>query len=90
MNLLRQHVPITVIARWLGHRSFESTIKYLHADPKIEEDATKRTRSIYVPTGRYQLEEHVMAFLASLLLCRKTKKGSERNQTVGYSTRNWG
>ena len=66
MNLLRQGVPITVIALWLGHRSVESTMKYLHADPKIKEDAMERTRPVDVPPGRYSPEEPVMAFLESL------------------------
>ena len=30
-------VPITVIALWLGHQSVESTMKYLHADPKTKD-----------------------------------------------------
>ena len=66
MNLLRQGVPITVIELWLGHRSVESTMKYLHADPKIKEDAMERTRPVDVPPGRYSPEEPVMAFLESL------------------------
>ena len=66
MELLRQRVPITVIALWLGHQSVESTMKYLHADPKIKEDAMERTRPIDVPPGRYQPQEQLMAFLESL------------------------
>ena len=66
MTLLRQGVPITVIALWLGHQSVQSTMKYLHADPKIKEDAMERTRPVDVPPGRYQPEEQVMAFLESL------------------------
>ena len=66
MNLLREGVPITVIALWLGHQSVESTMKYLHADPKIKEDAMERTRPADVPPGRYRPAEQVMAFLESL------------------------
>ena len=66
MELLRRGVPITVIALWLGHQSVESTMKYLHADPKIKEDAMERTRPVDVPPGRYQPEEQLMAFLESL------------------------
>ena len=66
MTLLREKVPITIIALWLGHQSVESTMKYLHADPKIKEDAMERTRPVDVPSGRYQPEEQVMAFLESL------------------------
>ena len=66
MSLLRQGVPITVIALWLGHRSVESTMKYLHADPTLKEDAMERTRPVEVPPGRYRPEEPVMAFLESL------------------------
>ena len=66
MELLRQRVPITVIALWLGHQSVESTMKYLHADPKIKEDAMEQTRPIDVPPGRYQPQEQLMAFLESL------------------------
>ena len=66
MDLLRERVPITIIALWLGHQSVESTMKYLHADPKIKEDAMERTRPVDVPPGRYQPEEQIMAFLESL------------------------
>ena len=66
MNLLREGGPITVIALWLGHQSVESTMKYLHADPKIKEDAMERTRPADVPPGRYRPAEQVMAFLESL------------------------
>ena len=66
MSLLRQGVPITVIALWLGHRSVETAMKYLHADPKLKEDAMERTRPVDVPPGRYRSEEQVMAFLEGL------------------------
>ncbi len=66
MALLREEVPIAIIALWLGHQSVESTMKYLHADPKIKENAMERTRPVDVPPGRYQPEERVMAFLESL------------------------
>ncbi len=66
MTLLREEVPITIIALWLGHQSVESTMKYLHADPKIKERAMERTRPVDVPPGRYQPEEQIMAFLESL------------------------
>lgn len=66
MSLLRQGVPVTIIALWLGHQSVESTMKYLHADPKIKEDAMERTRPVDVQPGRYRPEEQVMAFLESL------------------------
>ena len=58
MDLLREVVPITIIALWLGHQSVESTMKYLHADPKIKEDAMERTRRVDVPPGRYQPERN--------------------------------
>ena len=66
MSLLREGVPITVIALWLGHQSVESTMKYPHADPKIKQDAMECTRPVDVPPGRYQPEEQVMAFPESL------------------------
>ena len=66
MELLRQRVPVTVIALWLGHQSVESTMKYLHADPKIKEDAMGRTRPIDVPPGRYQPTEQLIDYLDSL------------------------
>ena len=66
MELLRQRVPITVIALWLGHQSVESTMKYLHADPKIKEGAMEQTRPIDVPPGRYQPTEQLMDYLESL------------------------
>ena len=59
-------VLITVIALWLGHQSVESTMKYMHADPKMKEDAMERTRPVDVPPERYQPEEQVMAFQESL------------------------
>ena len=66
MELLRQRVPVTVIALWLGHQSVESTMKYLHADPKIKEDAMDQTRPIDVPPGRYQPTDQLMDYLDSL------------------------
>ena len=66
MELLRQRVPITVIALWLGHQSVESTMKYLHADPKIKENAMEQTRPIDVPPGRYQPTEQLINYLESL------------------------
>ena len=66
MELLRRRVPITVIALWLGHQSVESTMKYLHADPKIKENAMEQTRPVDVPPGRYQPEEQLMTFLERL------------------------
>ena len=66
MELLRQRVPITVIALWLGHQCVESTMKYLHADPKIKENAMEQTRPIDVPPGRYQPTEHLLNYLESL------------------------
>lgn len=66
MELLRQRVPITVIALWLGHQSVESTMKYLHADPKIKENAMEQTRPTDVPPGRYQPTEHLLNYLESL------------------------
>ena len=66
MELLRQRVPITVIALWLGHESIESTMKYLHADPKIKEDAMEQTRPIDVPPGRYRPTEQLMDYLENL------------------------
>lgn len=66
MSLLRQGVPVTVIALWLGHQSVESTMKYLHANPEMKERAMERTRPVDVPPGRYQPEEPLMAFLESL------------------------
>lgn len=87
MTLLREEVPITIIALWLGHQSVESTMNYLHADPRIKEKAMERTRPVDVPPGRHQPEEQIIAFLESLCQCRKAGRRSERNQQVANNTR---
>ena len=41
-------------------------MKYLHADPKIKENAMEQTRPIDVPPGRYQPTEQLINYLESL------------------------
>ena len=66
MELLRHGGSITVIALWLGHESTATTMKYLHADQRIKQEAMELTRPADVPPGRYQPTDEVMALLDAL------------------------
>ena len=66
MELLRHGGSITVIALWLGHESTATTMKYLHADQRIKQEAMELTRPADVPPGRYQPTDEVMAMLDAL------------------------
>ena len=66
MELLRHGRSITVIALWLGHESTATTIKYLHADQRIKQEAMELTRPADVPPGRYRPTDEVMAMLGAL------------------------
>lgn len=50
----------------LGHESVETTSMYLHADPKLKEQALARTVGTSVRARRYRPDDRVMAFLRSL------------------------
>jgi integrase/recombinase XerD len=66
MDLLQHGVDRSVIALWLGHESVETTSMYLHADPKLKEQALARTVGTSVRARRYRPDDRVMAFLRSL------------------------
>jgi len=65
MDLLQHGADRSVIALWLGHESIETISIYLHADPKLKEQALART----VPTGvrarRYRPSDRLLDFLNS-------------------------
>lgn len=66
MNLLQHGVDRSVIALWLGHETVETTQMYLHANLELKEQALARTSSLGVSAGRYQPDDHLLAFLNSL------------------------
>lgn len=66
MQLLQSGVDRTVIALWLGHESVETTQMYIHADIELKERAMARTRPVDEPTGRFQPDDELLAFLESL------------------------
>ena len=66
MELLQRGVDRSVIALWLGHESMETTQMYLHADMRLKEQALAHTTPTGLPPGRYQPQDHLLAFLESL------------------------
>ena len=56
----------TVIALWLGHESVETTQVYPHADLRLKEKATERTRPVDVKSGRFKPDDALLGFLKSL------------------------
>jgi site-specific recombinase XerD len=66
MELLRSGVDRSVIAMWLGHESTETTQIYLHADPRLKEQAMARTSPRRVGPGRYRPDDRLLAFLEDL------------------------
>ena len=66
MTLLAAGVDVSVIALWLGHADTHSTDAYLHADMAIKQAAIDRTRPPDIPTGTYQPEPDILAWLTSL------------------------
>ncbi len=66
MELLRHGRSIAVIALWLGHGSTATTMKYLHADQRLRQEAMELTRPADVPPGRYQPTDEVMKMLDAL------------------------
>lgn len=66
MNLLQHGADRAVIALWLGHESVETTSIYLHADPKLKEQALARTVATSVRVRRYRPDDRLLAFLRSL------------------------
>ena len=66
MQLLQNGVDHTVIALWLGHASVETTQIYIHADIKMKEKAMAKTKPLTAPSGRYQPNDKLLAFLEAL------------------------
>jgi len=66
MRLKLAHVDITVIAAWPGHDSITSTQIYMHAGLEEKESALARLTSPETPSGRYQPDDQLLAFLRSL------------------------
>ena len=66
MDLLRSGVGCTVIARWFGHESTETTQIYLHADMEIKKQAMDQTQPANVPAGIYRPRDDLLAFLQAL------------------------
>jgi len=66
MNLLQHGVDCTVIALWLGHETVETTQIYLHANLELKEQALAKCSSLGMSAGRYQPDDHLLAFLKSL------------------------
>jgi integrase/recombinase XerD len=66
MSLLQHGADRSVIALWLGHESIETTSIYLHADPKLKEQALAKTAPTGVRSRRYRPGDRLLAFLRSL------------------------
>jgi site-specific recombinase XerD len=66
VQLVQAGVDRATIALWLGHESWETTQVYVDADLSMKEAALARTRPITSKPGRYQPDDHLLAFLASL------------------------
>jgi site-specific recombinase XerD len=65
MNMRIAGHDVSIIALWLGHQDVSSTMKYLHADLKLKEQALDRTAAGQ-QQGRYQPTDTVLDFLDSL------------------------
>ena len=66
MRFLEAGVDTAVIALWLGHESIATTSIYLHADMNLKRAALDRTRQPDAPTGDYQPDDPLIAWLQSL------------------------
>jgi site-specific recombinase XerD len=66
MDLLHHGVDRSVIALWLGHESIETTQVYIQADLNMKEQALAKTTPFDVRLGRYQPDDHILAFLKGL------------------------
>jgi site-specific recombinase XerD len=66
MDLLQHGVDRSIIALWLGHESMETTQVYIKADIKMKEQALAKTKPFDVRQGRYQPDDHILAFLKGL------------------------
>jgi len=66
MELLQARVDPSVIALWLGHESVETTHIYLDANLALKEEILAKTTPINGHPGRYQADDHLLAFLNGL------------------------
>jgi integrase len=66
MDLLQHGVDRSVIARWLGHESMETTQVYLQANLALKEQALAKTNPIKGKPGRYRPSDELLAFLQGL------------------------
>ncbi|WP_156842028.1 tyrosine-type recombinase/integrase [Novosphingobium aquimarinum] len=66
MDLLHHGVDQAVIALWLGHESVATTQIYIHADMRMKEKALARVAAPAAPTGRFQPDDQLLAFLEGL------------------------
>jgi site-specific recombinase XerD len=66
MDLLRRGVDLTVIARWLGHESIETTQVYLHADMTLKERALGHADPSGANPEPFRPTDSLLAFLESL------------------------
>jgi integrase/recombinase XerD len=66
MALLDAGVDISVIALWLGHESIETTNGYLHTSLALKEKALAKVESSGAAFKRFQPDDSLLAFLASL------------------------
>ena len=66
-HLLQSGVNISTIALWLGHESIQTTHIYLQTDLETKERALNRLIAPDAsPAGRFQGDDDLLAFLASL------------------------
>jgi integrase/recombinase XerD len=66
MELLQAGVDRSMIARWLGHESLETTLIYLNANLALKEQILARTNPVNGKPGRYRPTDHVLSFLNNL------------------------
>jgi site-specific recombinase XerD len=66
MALLDAGVDISVIALWLGHESIETTNGYLHTSIALKEKALAKVTPSGSAFKRFQPDDSLLAFLASI------------------------
>jgi integrase/recombinase XerD len=66
MHLLQGGVELGVIALWLGHESVETTHCYVEADLAMKERALEKLAPIGTRARRFEPDDALMAFLATV------------------------